>query len=51
MTTKKRQLFEEMMEGIDAMRRQREGKATLRSHEVDELPPLSVDDGSPIDPQ
>lgn len=43
MTTKKRELFDELMEGVDAMGRQREGKATLRTHEVDELPPLSVD--------
>lgn len=43
MTTKKRELFDELTEGVDAMRRQREGEATLRTHEVDELPPLSVD--------
>lgn len=43
MTTKKRELFDELMEGVDAMGRQREGKATLRTHQVDELPPLSVD--------
>ncbi|MBD3647645.1 MAG: helix-turn-helix domain-containing protein [Pseudomonadales bacterium] len=40
---KKRRLFDEMMEGVDAMHRQRQGKITLRSHEVDELPPLKVD--------
>lgn len=39
----KRKLFDELMEGIDAMRAQREGKITLRSHEVEELPPLEVD--------
>ena len=39
----KRKLFDELMEGIDAMREQREGKITLRSHEVEELPPLEVD--------
>ena len=31
------------MDGVGAMRREREGKITLRSHEVEELPPLSVD--------
>jgi putative transcriptional regulator len=39
----KRKLFDELLEGIDAMRAQREGKITLRSHEVEELPPLEVD--------
>ena len=43
MSKTKRKLFDELMEGVDAMQRQREGKATLRTHEVDELPPLSVD--------
>lgn len=40
---KKRKLFEELMEGVDAMQQQREGKTTLRSHEVEELPPLEID--------
>ena len=31
------------MEGVDAMQQQREGKTTLRSHEVEDLPPLEVD--------
>ncbi len=35
--SKNRELFDEMMSGIDAMRKQREGKITLRTHEVDEL--------------
>ncbi|WP_296755129.1 hypothetical protein [Thioalkalivibrio sp.] len=39
----KRRLFDELMEGVDSMRQQREGKVTLRSHEVAELPPLEVD--------
>lgn len=39
----KRKLFDELMEGIDAMRAQHVGKITLRSHEVEELPPLAVD--------
>lgn len=41
--TKKRKLFDELMAGVDAMRREREGKITLRSHEVEDLPPLEVD--------
>jgi len=40
--TKKRKLFDEMMEGVEAMHEQREGKTTLRSHEVEDLPPLEV---------
>ncbi len=39
---KKRKLFDELMGGIAAMQGQREGKITLRSHEVEELPPLEV---------
>jgi sulfur transfer complex TusBCD TusB component (DsrH family) len=35
--SKNRELFDEMMSGIDAMRKQREGKITLRTHEVNEL--------------
>jgi putative transcriptional regulator len=41
--TKKRKLFDELIEGVDAMQQQREGKITLRSHEVEDLPPLEVD--------
>ena len=41
--TKKRNLYDELMEGVDAMRKQREGKVTLRTHEVEELPPLQID--------
>lgn len=40
---RKRKLLDELMEGIDAMRQQREAKITLRSHEVEDLPPLAVD--------
>ena len=40
---KKRKLIDELMEGVEAMREQREGKITLRSHEVEDLPPLEVD--------
>jgi len=41
--TKKRKLFDELMEGVDAMQQQRESKITLRTHEVEDLPPLEVD--------
>jgi len=39
----KRRLFDELMEGVDVMRQEREGKITLRSHQVEDLPPLEVD--------
>jgi len=39
----KRKLFDELMEGVNAMRQEREGKITLRSHQVEDLPPLEVD--------
>lgn len=39
----KRRLFDELLEGVDAMRRQREGKITLRTHAVEERPPLTID--------
>jgi len=41
--TKKQNLYDELMEGVEAMRQQREGKVTLRTHEVEELPPLQID--------
>jgi hypothetical protein len=41
--TKTRSLFDELMEGVEAMRRHREGKITLRSHEVAERSPLTAD--------
>jgi putative transcriptional regulator len=41
--TEKRKLFDELMEGVDAMQQQRKGKITLRSQEVEDLPPLEVD--------
>lgn len=41
--SKKRKLFTELMQGVDAMRQQREGKITLRTHHVEALPPLAVD--------
>ena len=39
---KNRNLFDELMQGIDVMGEQREGKITLRTHEVEELPPLQI---------
>ncbi len=39
---KKRELFDELMDGVVSMREQRAGKITLRTHEVDELPPLQI---------
>jgi len=41
--TKKRNLYDKLMEGVEAMRQQREGKVTLRTHKVEELPPLQID--------
>jgi putative transcriptional regulator len=41
--TKTRSLFDELMAGVEDMRRHREGKITLRSHEVAERAPLAVD--------
>lgn len=40
--SKRRKLFDELMEGVDAMRSQREGKITLRTHDIDALPPLEI---------
>jgi putative transcriptional regulator len=41
--TRKRKLFDELMDGVESMQQQRMGKVTLRSHEVEDLPPLEVD--------
>mgnify|MGYP001812066086 FL=1 len=41
--SKKRRLFDELMEGVESMQAHRKSKITLRSHEVEELPPLEVD--------
>ena len=43
--TTKRNLFAELMEGVDAMKRHREGKITLRTHEVGQRLPLAIDAG------
>ena len=42
---KKRKLFDELLQGVDAMRTHREGKITLRTHTVQDLPPLEIDVG------
>ena len=41
--SKKRNLFNELIEGVDAMRQHREGKITLRTHAVEERPMLEID--------
>jgi len=41
--TKKRKLFDELMDGVDSMDHQRTAKITLRTHEIEDLPPLNVD--------
>ena len=43
--TTKRNLFAELMEGVNAMKRHREGKITLRTYEVGQRPPLAIDAG------
>lgn len=40
--THKRNLADELIDGIDAMSKQRRGKITLRTHEVENNPPLVV---------
>jgi len=40
---KKRKLFDELLEGVESMQHERKGKITLRTHEVDDLPPLQID--------
>lgn len=41
--SKKRKLYDELISGVDAMREQRKGKITLRTHVVADLPQLAVD--------
>lgn len=43
-TPKKRQLFSELMEGVEAMRARREGQISLRTHQMEpvSLPPVSA---------
>ena len=38
----KRKLFDELMDGVESMQHEREGKITLRTHEIDDLPPLEI---------
>lgn len=40
--SKKRNLYNELIDGVESMREHREGKITLRTHEVDELPSLEI---------
>ncbi len=40
--THKRKLFDDLMDGVESMQRQRTGKLTLRSHDVEDLPPLEI---------
>jgi len=42
MGSKKRSLFAELMEGVEDMRKHREGKITLRTHKVDPPIPLEI---------
>jgi putative transcriptional regulator len=39
----KRDIFDELMEGVNAMKKHREGKLTLRSYKVDVAPLPTVD--------
>jgi len=39
----KRKLFDELMDGVESIQHEREGKVILHTCEVDELPPLQVD--------
>jgi putative transcriptional regulator len=43
MATKKRGLFRELMPSVEAMREHREGRLTLRTHEVEPISVPSVD--------
>ena len=36
-------MFDELLQGVESMRDQREGKITLRTHTVRDLPPLEID--------
>lgn len=37
-----RKLIDELIQGVDAMRKQRQEKITLRTHEVTDKPPLTI---------
>lgn len=38
----KRNLFDELSEGFDALKQQRQGKVTLATHQLEELPALTI---------
>ncbi len=40
MAAKERDIFSEILEGIEAMKAHREGKITLRTFKIEEPPPL-----------
>lgn len=44
--SKKRDIFGEIMEGIEAMREHREGKITLRTHVIEDrpIPPVNAEE-------
>ncbi len=46
MKQKRRDLYGELLEGVHAMRKHREGKMTLRTHELAEAPLPPVTEGS-----
>jgi putative transcriptional regulator len=41
--SKKRKLINELLQGVESMRDQRKEKLTLRTHAVEDLPPLEID--------
>lgn len=41
--SKTRKLVDELLQGIEAIRDQREGKISLRTYTVRDLPPLEID--------
>ncbi len=40
---KKRSMMNELIQGIEDMQQHRKGKITLRTHEIEVLPPLEID--------
>jgi len=42
-TINKRNLFDELMDGLDSMQKERKGKITLRKHELRGLQQLQID--------
>jgi putative transcriptional regulator len=42
----RRKIFDELIEGVDAMKKHREGKLTLRSYKEEVMPLPAVDSGS-----